>query len=67
MSETKKASRRDFLKGSATVVAGTALAASLNVGRFAHAAGSDVIKVCLVAPADAAREPSATASMPTLA
>ncbi len=48
MSETKKASRRDFLKGSATVVAGTALAASLNVGRFAHAAGSDVIKVCLV-------------------
>ncbi len=39
MSDTKRASRRDFLKGSATVVAGTALAGSLNVGRFAHAAG----------------------------
>jgi predicted dehydrogenase len=48
MSDRKNASRRDFLKGSAAVVAGTTLAANLNVGRFAHAAGSDLIKVCLI-------------------
>src|SRR3990172_7129437 len=48
MSDAKKASRRDFLKTSAAIVAGTALAGGLSVSRSAHAAGSDVIKVALI-------------------
>lgn len=40
-------SRRNFLKTSATATAATALA-SLDVGRFAHAAGSDTIKVGMI-------------------
>src|SRR3990172_8061165 len=40
-------SRRHFLKTSATATAATALA-SLDVGRFAHAAGSDLIKVGMI-------------------
>ena len=49
MSKTaRRASRRDFLKGSATVAAGAALAGGLSIGRSAHAAGSDVIKACLI-------------------
>ena len=45
-------SRRDFLKTSTatvgTVMAGTAMAANLAVGRSAHAAGSDILKVGLI-------------------
>jgi myo-inositol 2-dehydrogenase/D-chiro-inositol 1-dehydrogenase len=40
-------SRREFLRRTSTVAAGTALA-TLPVERFAHAAGSDTIKVALV-------------------
>jgi myo-inositol 2-dehydrogenase / D-chiro-inositol 1-dehydrogenase len=40
-------SRRHFLKTSATATAATALA-SLDVGRFVHAAGSDTIKVGMI-------------------
>ncbi|MDW8309331.1 MAG: Gfo/Idh/MocA family oxidoreductase [Verrucomicrobiales bacterium] len=40
-------SRRDFLKTSATASAGAALA-SLDVSRFAHAAGSDIIRVGMI-------------------
>ncbi|NQU23649.1 MAG: Gfo/Idh/MocA family oxidoreductase [Candidatus Nealsonbacteria bacterium] len=47
MSDTQKPSRRDFLKGS-TAVAGATLAAGMSIGRAAHAAGSDVIKVALI-------------------
>ena len=39
--------RREFLRTSATATAATALA-SLDVGRFAHAAGSDTIKVGMI-------------------
>jgi predicted dehydrogenase len=39
--------RRDFLKTSATAAAASTLA-SLDVGRFAHAAGSDVLKVGMI-------------------
>ena len=48
MSDTKKPSRRDFLKGSTAVVAGAALAGGLGIARSAHAQGSDVIKVALI-------------------
>ncbi len=48
MSDKKKPSRRDFLKGSTAVAAGAALAGNLNIARSAHAAGSDVIKVALI-------------------
>ena len=48
MSETKRASRRDFLKGSTAAVASAALVGGLNVARTAHAQGSDVIKVALI-------------------
>lgn len=46
MSPTKGTSRRLFLKSSAA--AGAAVAASLNVARSAHAAGSDMLKLGLV-------------------
>lgn len=39
--------RREFLRTS-TAIAGTALAGSLEPGRFAHAAGSDTIKLGLI-------------------
>ncbi|HUT93875.1 MAG TPA: Gfo/Idh/MocA family oxidoreductase [Thermoguttaceae bacterium] len=48
MSDTRKPSRRDFLKGSTAAVASAALAGGLSVGRTAHAQGSDVIKVALI-------------------
>ncbi len=48
MSEKKTPSRREFLKGSATVLAGTTLASQLHVARTAHAAGSEQIKVALI-------------------
>jgi hypothetical protein len=48
MSDSKKSSRRDFLKTSSTVAAGAALAGGLGLSRSAHAAGSDVIKVALI-------------------
>ncbi len=48
MSDKKTPSRRDFLKGSSAVIAGTTLAGGLSIGRSAHAAGSDVIKVALI-------------------
>lgn len=40
--------RRTFLQGSAAAVAGGALTASLGAARFAHGAGSDVIKVGVI-------------------
>jgi predicted dehydrogenase len=48
MSSNSVPSRRDFLKGSAVVATGAALAGGLNIARSAHAAGSDVLKVALV-------------------
>ncbi|MGQ9505216.1 MAG: Gfo/Idh/MocA family oxidoreductase [Thermogutta sp.] len=47
MSNTSKTSRRSFLETSA-VVGGAATLSSLNLARTVHAAGSDVMKVCLV-------------------
>jgi predicted dehydrogenase len=48
MSNTQKSTRRDFLKTSGVVAAGTGLAGSLGVTRGAHAAGDDLIKVALI-------------------
>ena len=48
MSETKSASRRDFLKKSTIAAAGAALAGQFSVARMAHGAGADVIKVALI-------------------
>lgn len=48
MDNTKKPSRRDFLKGSTAAAAGLSLAGGLSIARTAHAAGSDVIKVALI-------------------
>ncbi|HCL92200.1 MAG TPA: Gfo/Idh/MocA family oxidoreductase [Verrucomicrobiota bacterium] len=45
--QTRFTSRRGFLKTSATV-AGTALIGAIDVGRFAHAAGSDTLKLGLI-------------------
>ena len=44
----RKPSRRGFLKLSAAAAAGGALAGSLAIGRSAHAAGSDVLKIGLI-------------------
>ena len=41
-------SRREFLKGSATLAAGATLLSGLNIARTAHASGSDALKVALV-------------------
>ena len=57
--ETTSASRRDFLKTSATV-AGTVLIGALDVGRFAHAAESSTLKPAWLAAADAAPAQPAT-------
>lgn len=45
--QNRPASRRSFLKTSATAAAATTLA-SLDLSRFAHAAGSDVLRVGLI-------------------
>lgn len=48
MSHKSKPSRRDFLRGSAAAVAGAVALDGLSLGRSAHAAGSDQIKVALI-------------------
>jgi predicted dehydrogenase len=48
MTDTKKTSRRSFLKTSTAAVAGAGVMGSLGIARSAHAAGDDVIKVALV-------------------
>lgn len=48
MNEKKETSRRDFLKTTGAVAAGVTMATSLGVGRSAHAAGTDLIKVALL-------------------
>ncbi|OHB80667.1 MAG: hypothetical protein A2V98_00140, partial [Planctomycetes bacterium RBG_16_64_12] len=49
MSDTKKRSRRDFLKGSAATAAGASLFGGLSLARSAHAAfADDVIRVALI-------------------
>jgi len=55
----KRTSRREFLKTSATVLAGTA-AASLPISQSAYAAGSDTLKVGVIGCGD--RGPSAAAN-----
>jgi myo-inositol 2-dehydrogenase/D-chiro-inositol 1-dehydrogenase len=47
MSDVLKTSRRSFLETSA-VAGGAAMLGSLSLARSVHAAGSDVMKVCLV-------------------
>lgn len=47
MSDAFKTSRREFL-GTSALVGGAALAGSLSLARSVHAAGSDVLKACLV-------------------
>ncbi len=46
-SRTRETSRREFLKTSATVATALALG-SLDIGRYAHAAGSDTIRIGMV-------------------
>ena len=48
MSDTKRPSRRDFLRSSTAAVAGAAVAGGLDLDRCAHAAGSDQIKIALI-------------------
>ncbi len=48
MTQKNSTSRRDFLKASSGVLAGVSLAGGVNLGRSAHAAGSDVIKIALI-------------------
>ncbi|MBN1589083.1 MAG: Gfo/Idh/MocA family oxidoreductase, partial [Pirellulales bacterium] len=48
MTEKQAPSRRDFLKRSGGILAGTTLAANLSFARGAHAAGSDQMKIGLV-------------------
>jgi myo-inositol 2-dehydrogenase/D-chiro-inositol 1-dehydrogenase len=45
---TQGNSRRDFIKKSSIIVAGSAMAANLNIARAAHAFGSDAIKIGLI-------------------
>ncbi len=47
-SPDKNASRRNFLKTSSLLVAGGAVASSLNIANAAHAYGSDTIKIGLI-------------------
>ncbi|MGD0093450.1 MAG: twin-arginine translocation signal domain-containing protein, partial [Planctomycetota bacterium] len=48
MSEKTSGTRREFLKTSALVAAGTALASSLPTLPRAYAGGTDTIKACLI-------------------
>jgi predicted dehydrogenase len=48
MSDTKRTSRRDFLKATTAATAGLSLAGGLSFTRSAHAAGSDVLKIALI-------------------
>ncbi len=48
MSDTTRPSRRDFLKSSSAIAAGTALAGGLNISRTAHAAENGKLKVALI-------------------
>jgi predicted dehydrogenase len=48
MNASRSTSRRQFLASSSLAVAGVSLAGSLHIGRSAHAAGSEVIKVALI-------------------
>ena len=48
MKKNSTSSRRDFLKATGALAAGATLVGSLSLGRSAHAAGSDLIKVALV-------------------
>ena len=52
MTETKKTSRRNFLKTSSTAVAGASVLGSLSLNANVHAAGDDVIKVGLIGCGD---------------
>ena len=51
LARTRRSSRRDFLKSSATVL-GTAAIGELVAARFAHAAGSDTIRLGLIGCGD---------------
>jgi len=48
MSQTRRPTRRDFLKTSSAAVAGSALAGSPGIARSAHAAGGDQIRIALI-------------------
>lgn len=48
MSGKRTSSRREFLQGSAALVAGATLASQLSLARMVHAAGSEQIKVALI-------------------
>ncbi len=48
MSDTTRPSRRDFLKSSSAIAAGTALAGGLSSARSAHAAENGELKVALI-------------------
>ncbi|MFZ5832047.1 MAG: Gfo/Idh/MocA family protein [Planctomycetota bacterium] len=48
MQQSKSSSRRGFLKASAALGAGAALASNLGVARSAHAAGSDTFRAVLI-------------------
>jgi len=48
MSDTRRSSRRDFVKASAGAFAGASVLGGLSIARSAHAAASDVIRVALI-------------------
>jgi len=48
MASSERSSRREFLRHSAAVTAGSALVGGLDVARSAHAAGADRIRIALV-------------------
>ena len=48
MSKEQNDTRRDFLKKSSLLTAGSALSGGLSFARSAHAAGSDEMKACLI-------------------
>ena len=47
-SDSHRSNRRDFLKTTSTLAAAGALAGGLSIGRTAHAAGDDVLKIGLI-------------------
>src|SRR5207253_6576801 len=47
-SSAGNASRRDFLKSSSVALVGGALVSGLSIGRSAHAAGNDRLKIGLI-------------------